>query len=515
MSIQNKKSIKVVDMFCGAGGTSTGLIEACEALGMEVELTAINHWDRAIATHEKNHPEHAHYCNGIDELDPKKMFPEGFDVLWASPECTHHSRARGGKPMKDQSRATAWCVVRWVEAGEPDRVFIENVPEFVEWGPLDENNRPIQERKGETFKAWVAALVSFGYKVEWKVLVCADHGDPTSRKRLFVQAVKEGQSDIAWPSPRFSEKGEDLPKWRSARDIIDFEYPSQSIYERKKPLVDNTMRRIFTGLFRHSFKDFIVPNFGEREGQAPRTHDADKPVPSVTSHGAGCLVQPYVIAIDQQSSLGVWDQDRPLTTVTTKQRHCVVQPKLEPYIVELVNNADSRSLDKPVRTSGAHHALTEPKLEPFILPQHSCGSPKDMDTPVPTVAAAGAIQLVIPELEKLDIEEHELEAFLISYYGSSHSHDVEGPLNTVTCKERFGLVQPILRIDGDYYKLDIHFRMLQPHELAAAQGFREDYEFCGNKTEVVKQIGNAVPRHTARALVIAGITGDENVGSYL
>ncbi len=482
------RTLKAVDLFCGAGGTSTGLLEACEELGYNVELTAINHWKIAIATHASNHPGSRHLCTGLDSVNPRDLYKEGeLDVLWASPECCHHSVARGGKPIREQSRATAWCVTRWADALKPNVILVENVREFEEWGPcvrrkvFDKKTQrhALQwvkdpKHKGEIFAAWVKTLEAIGYRVGWRVLCAADYGDPTTRRRLFIMAVR-GRRKIVWPEPSHSAAahstndlfGKRYKPWRAAREIIDWSKQGKSIFGRKKPLVDKTLNRILVGLEKFGFAPFIVPNFGEREGQQPRSHATDEPMPSVTGHGAGGLVQcqPFIVTVDHKggsrpgASKGAnggqaQSADNPLTTVTSKQRHAVCQP--------------------------------------FILGQQSCSAARGMDEPIPTVAGAGAIGLAQP--------------YLVKFYGTAEASSIEKPLDTVTSKDRFGLALPIVEINGEKYLLDILFRMLEPLELARAQGFHDDYKFTGNKSEVVKQIGNAVPRNLAKALVRSAIT---------
>lgn len=378
-------TFRVADLFCGAGGTSTGAIEALQALGKQPELTAVNHWPVAVATHELNHPSARHFCVNVDDLVPSQLFPEGLDLLWASPACTHHSTARGGKPRDDQSRATAWCVVRWAESVRPKTILLENVPEFMSWGPLDDHGKPIQSKKGATFHAWLSALKSLGYRVDHRILCAADYGDPTTRKRIFVQAVL-GNRRIVWPDPTHTKDtdmfGDRLPWVSAKRGVIDWDIPTPAIDERKRPLAPATLKRIAEGLKKFGGEGFLV-----------------------------CM-------------------------------------------------------------------------------EHK-GSIRSIDLPVPTVTTAkgGAIGVASP--------------FLVSYYGNGQAVSVDDPLDTVTTKDRFGLVQPSASRIG--------FRMLQPHELAAAQGFRRDYQFSGTKVEQVKQIGNAVPRSLARAIVAAAIGQDSDV----
>ena len=401
------KTITIADLFCGAGGTSTGAIQAIQQRGFRASLTAVNHWERAVATHSANHPDARHLCASVDSLNPRHLFGENeLDILWASPECTHHSRARGGKPMQDQSRATAWCVTRWAEALRPGVVMVENVPEFEEWGPLGANGKPIQSRKGETFQAWVQTLRSVGYTVDWRVLCAADYGDPTSRSRLFVQAVR-GRRKIVWPEATHVREPDLFrkPRWRSAAEgVIDWSLPATPIDERKRPLAPKTLARIQEGLRRYSGRPFVVAM--EHGG---RTVSAAAPLPTVTCAKGGAM--------------GV----------------------------------------------------------AFLLGQQSGAVARHVSEPAPTVSTSGAIALVV------------------EYYGNGKARPVTEPLPTVTCNDRFALVQAEGR--------RVCFRMLQPHELAAAQGFPVGYQFTGTKTEQVRQIGNAVPCGFSKALIGAQLDG--------
>lgn len=412
--------MKAVDLFAGAGGCSTGLLQAATKRGQRVDLVAVNHWPRAVETHTVNHPAAQHFCASIETLDPRVAVPGGkLDLLIAAPECTHHSTARGGRPINDQSRASAWHILRWVELLRVDHVLIENVPEFQTWGPLTVKNRPVQSKKGETFKAFIAALESYGYRVEWKVLNAADFGAATTRRRLFIRASR-GRKAIAWPEPTHSKTGGTTlfggrRKWRAAREVIDWTLQSQSIFSRKKPLQAATMRRILEGLRR----------FG------------------------GAEVQPFIVELS-----GTGSDNLPRS---------------------------ARSVDAPlgtVRAGGTHHAI----VEPFLLGQHGGSVARPVSRPVPTIATDGAVSLIEPYLTK--------------YTSTGQAYSVDQPIDTITTKDRFGLVQPT--INGR--TLDIRFRMLQPHELAAAMSFPPGYVFTGNKGETIKQIGNAVVCAVAEAL---------------
>lgn len=447
------RTIKAADLFCGAGGASTGLAMACEHMGAKLQLLCVNHWQIAVETHAANHPWAEHMCQSLDAIDPLRAVPGGrLDILWASPECTHHSVARGGKPCSDQSRASAWHILKWASELYIDKIIVENVPEFEGWGPLGANGKPLASRRGETFAAWVNALAAIGYRVEWRVLNAADYGDPTTRRRLFVQASR-GRAAIRWPEPTHGEPGNvfALPAWRAAAEIIDWSLPCPSIAERARPLAPNTLRRIEHGIRRYwgeHAEPFLVMLRGTGERQvAECSRTLRQPLPTVTAGGwhAG-LVQPFLMAWDQTGGNGacVWPADAPLTTVMTKARHGIVQP----FVLTACHGGGDSGRVRPCSDA------------------------------LPSVLCSNAHGIVQP--------------FLVHYYGTGEAQTTGEPLATVTTRDRFGLVQPC--------QVDIGFRMLQPHELAAAQGFPLGYKFSGNKTEQVKQIGNAVPCNLARAL---------------
>lgn len=459
------KPLKIADLFCGAGGTSTGAIEAAVAAGFSPELTAVNHWPTAVATHERNHPGSRHFCVSVDDLNPTTLYKPGdLDVLWASPECTHHSRARGGKPMSDQSRATGHCVTRWAEALRPNLILVENVPEFLAWGPLGVDGKPLKSKRGSTFKAWVGMLESLGYKVGWRLLRAADFGDPTTRLRLFVQAVR-GRRNIVWPNPTHAKPNHTahadlfgkLPRWRSARDIIEWDIPGKSIFARKKPLAQNTLGRIMAGLRQFGIQPSVVIM-----ENGSRVHSIEEPLRTITTAKGGAmgLVEPFLIPTAHDGKREPRDLGLPLPTVC--------------------GNRGDMAL-----------------IQPCLLPQQSDGRLRPVSEPVPAVATSGAIALVEP--------------YLVEYYGNGGTSPVSDPVPTVTAKARFALALPEITHEGQRYRLDIRFRMLTARELARAQGFPDSYEFTGTKTAVIKQIGNAVPRRMARAIVHAALTQNPDV----
>ena len=287
----------VVDLFAGGGGASTGIEQA---IGRHVDI-AVNHDPEAVSLHTANHPQTKHFCCDVFEVNPVVATggqPVG--LLWASPSCTHFSKARGGKPVSKQLRSLAWVVVRWASKVRPRVVMLENVEEFQSWGPVGRDGAPCPRRRGHTFELWVQALRKLGYAVEWRELRAADYGTPTTRRRMFLVARCDG-APIVWPAPTHAQpdKSGAVPAgrkpWRSAAEFIDWSIPCPSIFERAKPLADATCRRIAKGLVRYvleAAQPFIAPTgvgatliqtgYSERPGQAPRAPGLDKPLGATT-----------------------------------------------------------------------------------------------------------------------------------------------------------------------------------------------------------------------------------------
>ena len=443
----------VVDMFCGSGGESQGISWSAKKAGASVHMYAINHWERAIETHQANFPEAEHICRDVQDINPSDVVPDHkVALMWASPACTHFSNARGGKPCDDQSRVTPFTILDWLDKLTIDRLIIENVPEFKSWGPLDQKtHRPIREKKGETFGAFIAMIRSMGYTVDWNVLNAADYGAPTTRRRLFIQAVREdtGKS-ILWPEPTHASLTtnktlEKIQQWVPAREIIDWNLPIQVIDERKKPLAANTMKRILHGIKKY-WGEYAQPFLVRYNGGENRVHSIDDPLPVLDTSNRYGLVEPLIMCIGQTSSKGrVRSVKEPLPTVVTKEEACLI--------------------------------------EPLFVPQQSCGEVRPTTGPLSTIATSGAIGLVEP--------------LLMEYYRQGVCHPVSDPVPVIPTKDRFALITPEKISEKN---VRIGFRMLKPHELAAAQSFPKNYKFTGNRGEVVKQIGNAVCPKIAEAL---------------
>ena len=409
-----RKKPVVIDLFCGAGGESQGIHWA---MGNDIKLFAVNHWQRACETHSKNFPADECVCQDIQTVIPTDLVKDrAVELMWASPECTNFSVARGGKPMDDQSRCTPFDILRWLTMLDVKRLIVENVKEFVTWGPLGKDERPIQSRKGEFFGMFVNAIRAMGYTVDWRFCNAADFGAPTTRTRFFLQAVR-GNKKIVWPKETYGRASvieqaglfsDERKPWIPASSIIDWSLSCEAIEDRKKPLVEATMRRILRGIEKY-WGDGAKPFLCRYNGGENRVHTIDEPVPVLDTSNRYGLVQPLIC--EMRSNSGCRPVSEPLSTIST---------------------------------SGAHHAL------------------------------------------------------IMEYYGNGVCHDPsERPLPVVTTLERFALVEA-------KHNVKLGFRMLQPHELSAAQSFPRDYKFTGSRADVVKQIGNAVCPKMAQALVGAG-----------
>jgi DNA (cytosine-5)-methyltransferase 1 len=308
----------IVDNFAGGGGASTG-IEA--ALGRAVDI-AINHDEQAIRMHEVNHPRTRHIRNNLWQIDPREATGgQHVDLAWFSPDCKHFSKAKGGKPREKSIRDLAWVVVLWAEKVRPDVILLENVEEFRTWGPLDDAGFPIKERAGETFDKWCRQLRKTGYKLQFRELRACDYGAPTIRKRFFMVARCDGKP-IVWPEPTHAKPGSPevvsgkRKAWRTAAEIIDWSIPCPSIFERKKPLAEKTLRRIAHGVMKfvvNNPKPFIVGT-AFKNTRASRAFDIDEPLRTATAQPEYGVVVPHVTKF-REGAIG-HGIDEPLHTVT-------------------------------------------------------------------------------------------------------------------------------------------------------------------------------------------------------
>lgn len=527
------------DLFCGAGGTSHGAERSKRAK----LVFALNHWQTAIDTHSANFPHAQHINSRLADVHPSDCKLK-FGILFASPECTHHSNARGGRPMCDQSRAGALDILKWVRHHKPGWVVIENVREYVGWGPLDENGRPDKNRKGEFFNEFIAALRSLGYAVEYELLNAADFGAATSRVRLIIIARRGKKKSPIFPEPTHSSfKGgvlvnPKLKQWRPAYDVIDWTQSCPSIFSRRKQLADKTLRRIEMGL-----KKFVGPFVGQFQGPGmgdpsyKGVFDPSRPMPTILARNNHGIVIPYTIKYHGGNKAGRDGTERqyspgePLQTLDTQNRFGLAAA----FLVRFRNNMDASDLADPVGTitaGGGHHGLAVHYIIPnFGEREGQAPRTHDIQNGMPAVTSHGAGGLAVPFIADVN---HGDDG------GSGNRvYDASNPLGSVTTKRGKSLICPLicpemaphvpdwraiqeweseggsigepftdamislLETMRDCGVWDIGFRMFMNEELSLAQGFDPDYHFSGNKAEVTKQIGNSVSPDLAEAITRA------------
>lgn len=510
------KELNTVDLFCGAGGASTGMELALSRLKMNHKGLAINHWAVAVDTMKRNHPDIDTKQMSIEEAVPADLVPGGeVDLLWASPSCTHHSRAKGGKPRSNQLRAQPDLVLSWLDQLYVRRLIIENVPEFVDWGPLNKDGKPIKRLKGACFVAWVRAIEARNYHVEWRIVNCADFGDATSRRRFFLKAVRKGCGRIRWPEPTHAENPEpDLfgnapKKWRAVRECLDLSDTGRSIFNRKKPLAQNTLRRIMVGLRKYNGLDFQMDMLGSDKGDGSRVRPLSAPLPPQHAGGnRSAVVRPFVVKL--RGGQDVDSVDVPISAIATSgAHHMLCQPliidhmkngkakptteplgtqhckdrfsMITPYLItEQANNAP-RGIDKPLR---AQTTVRKDYLcTPLVLGQQGGAQARPIEEPCPTIATSGAVRMITP--------------LVLGRDACAQCRPADRPMPTLTTGGAMRGIFPVLE-DGRI--IDIRIRMLKPSELAAAHSFPKDYVLTGNRGEQVKQIGNSVPVMTAAAM---------------
>jgi DNA (cytosine-5)-methyltransferase 1 len=589
----------IIDSFAGGGGASLGI---AWALGRGPDI-AINHDADAIAMHEANHPSTAHVLEDVWRADLRKLVGRRkVGLLWASPDCKHFSRAKGGKPVEKSIRSLAWIVCKWADQVRPRIIALENVREFADWGPLvprwvcsecgwngtegkavlmrvrrkcpccdskklkiTNDLIPCPARKGVTFKRFIGRLRSFGYRVEWRNLDAADFGSPTHRKRLFLIARCDGQP-IEWPEPTHASpsKIDSMPlfgrfkPYRMAAECIDWSIPCPSIFDRKKPLAEKTLRRIALGIKRYvidSAEPFIIQtSHTGTTGRGSYVWPTDEPTRTISQSSEFAVVSP-ILSRYNGSKTDIDDRcqemDIPISTLDTQPRFALISPTL----VSITHNGERKPIDpngplptittahrgeiglaaatliRQFGTSGAVD-ITDPAptatsiektgIVTAFLAKHFGGMVGvEVETPLPTTTVRGTQnQIVAANLVHLNhgakqwsgVDEPTrtitsagnhaalVYSFLVKYFGTAIGSSLTNPMPTSTGKDRFGLVTVV--VNGEPYVIvDIGMRMLTPRELARAQGFPDTYLLTGNKTSQVARIGNSVCPQVASAVV--------------
>ena len=563
--VKNPEAIRyiVVDLFCGAGGTTTGFAKAKDKDGNQIAIIAacVNHDHKAIRSHWENHPEVYHFEEDIRilELAPlvdivnlyKKLYPNAKVVLWASLECTNFSKAKGGQSRDADSRTLADHLDRYVIALDPDYVQIENVVEFMSWGPLNENGKPLSMKSGIDWMRWREHIKSFGYRDDWRELNSADFGAYTSRNRLFGCFAKNGLP-IVWPEPTHSKTGSnkttlfgnDLKKWNAVKDLLDFEDEGESIFNRKKPLVENSLKRIYAGLIKEvaGGKSAFLAQYNSGKD---RITSLDKPCNTLPTANRFSLVQTAFITkyFSGRPMNKIASVNNPLATITTAANQALVN--VTPFVLTSSYRGISKSINEPVPTllaSRKHHYL----VNPCFLTKYY-GNDKGSESindPLDTIPTKDRFSLVQAHwLDKQYSGEHNhqsidkpagtiltsdkhalmtVKGFIYNPSHGGHTMHIEQPCATIIARQdkaplyfiQYTIDQSvrieIYEEDSEtmikikefmalYGLSDIRMRMLKVSELKLIQGFPADYKLYGNQSDQKKFIGNSVVPHVVQA----------------
>ena len=523
-----------IDLFCGAGGTSTGVEDAkTDGEKCAKVIACVNHDANAIASHAANHPDALHFTEDIRtlELSPlvkhtekmKKRTPGAFVVVWASLECTNFSKAKGGKPRDAKSRTLAEHLFRYIEALNPDYIQIENVEEFMSWGDLDKNGRPVSRDAGRLYHQWIDDVKSYGYNFEHRMLNAADFGAYTSRRRFFGVFAKRGLP-IVFPEPTHSKTGTkglfgNLKKWKPVREVLDFTDEGESIFMRKKPLVDATLERVYAGLIKFvaggsvqgrigvvQAKRFLSKNYsGHPES---KNISIEGPAHTITGIDHHSIINASFI---QQRNSGspeykVIPLNRPARTITaTGGNQELVQCR---FLSAYYGRGHNHSVNEPAPT------LTTKDRLAFFSMQYGNGTPCAVDTPAPTVTTNPKHQLVTCS----KVSRH----YLMNPQFSSSGGSVDKPCFTLIARmdkmppyliatETGDIAIKIEETDTSamvkikefmalYGIIDIKMRMLRIPELKQIMGFPKDYVLIGSQADQKKFIGNAVEVGIARKM---------------
>ena len=537
-----------IDLFCGAGGTSTG-VENARYVGEQCAkvIACVNHDVNAIASHAANHPDALHFTEDIRtlELSPliahvkrmKTIYPDAQIVLWASLECTNFSKAKGGQPRDADSRTLAEHLFRYIEAIDPDYIQIENVEEFMSWGDMDENGKPISKDKGRCYEIWKRNVMRYGYDFDWRILNAADYGAYTTRKRFFGIFAKKGMP-IVFPSATHCKNGKSdmfgsMEKWKPVKEVLDFSDEGDSIFCRKKPLAEKTLERIYAGLIKFvaGGKDAFIVKYNSMNSngkyQAP---GIDEPCPTVATQNRLALAKVNFLSKQfsghpESKNISV---DEPAGTITCKDHHA--------FVSAYYGNGHNHSVELPAPTVTTKDRLALVNSV-FIDNQYGTGKPTSIELPVGTVTTIPKFNMVSCkpwimntafsnvgssiEQPSQVITANRKWHYLMNPQFASAGGSVDNPCFTLIA--RMDKIPPYLveaeggfgiKLNNDdspmtvlikefmamYGIIDIKMRMLRISELKKIMGFPEDYKLIGTQADQKKFIGNAVEVNMARVL---------------
>lgn len=507
-----------IDLFCGAGGTSTGVNTArLDGEQCAKVIACVNHDAHAIASHKANHPEALHFVEDIRTLELSPLLarleecreenPRALTVLWASLECTNFSKAKGGQPRDADSRTLAEHLSRYIEAIDPDYIQIENVEEFMSWGPLDERGKPVSRTRGRDYLRWVCNVQRYGYDFSHRLMNAADYGARTTRKRFFGIFAKHGLP-IVFPEPTHCKKVipgmfSTLKKWKPVKDVLDFSDEGNSIFGRKKPLSENTLERIYAGLIKFvaGGKDAFLIKYNSMSRAGKYIPPSlDEPCPVVSTQNRLGLASVSFLSKQfggspEGKSIGV---DEPAGTITCRDHHA--------FISVHYGHGYNHSIDVPAATLTTKDRLALVSTH-FLDMQYGNGTPASVDTAAATLTTNPKLNLVAtrflvnpqfasagssvddPCFTLIARMDKRPPSFVTVRHGALdiEIYDTDSPM-TVKIKEFMQL----------YSVVDICMRMLRIDELKLIQGFPADYVLVGTQAEQKKFLGNAVEVTIAR-----------------
>ncbi|AVR47233.1 DNA cytosine methyltransferase [Christiangramia fulva] len=546
----------VIDLFCGAGGTSAGIHLAN---GSSKVVLCVNHDLNAIESHRLNHPNAKHLTEDIRNPEVlfwlklrvnalRKLYPGCIITIWASLECTNFSKAKGGQPRDADSRTLAEHLFMYLDAVDPDYLMIENVIEFMCWGPLDEKGKPLSRKRGKDYLKWVDQVRSYGYKFDWKELNSANYGAYTSRTRYFAQFAKK-HLPISWPEQTHAKKikkeqglFQNLKPWKPVKEVLNLEHEGKSIFNRKKPLVENTLKRIYAGLVKfvaNGDDSFIKKYYSGRP--AGKVISINGPAGTITTIDGQSVVKCDFLlkynsknrnghykppsmenpspTVSTQGRLGIINTDflqsyygngnshsteEPCPTVSTKDRFGKISTH---FIDQQFGNSKPSGLDQPLGsiTQNPKYAFVNAEKEPWLMDTSFNNKGKSIDEPAPTVLASRKHHyLMNPQFKNPGNPVNKPAPTVIARQDKK-------PLGLISCESGSGFIIPVYDEDCEtmikiklfmaYYGIvDIKMRMLEVEELMRIQGFPEGYQLVGTKTDQKKFIGNSVEVTTAKAL---------------
>jgi len=519
----------VIDLFCGAGGTSTG----AHLSDGDITVTAcVNHDEKAIESHRANHPNTKHFIEDI--RNPvvvgllhlrvnalRKLYPGCIITIWASLECTNFSKAKGGLPRDADSRTLADHLFMYLDALKPDYLMIENVVEFMSWGPLDEKGKPVSKKKGRDYVNWVERVKSRGYRFDWRELNSANFGAYTSRNRYFAQFAK-GHLPIVWPQPTHAKNpttgdlfGSGLQKWKAVKEVLDLTKYGISIFNRKKPLVEATLKRIYAGLVKfvaNGDDSFIQKYYSGSPNN--KVSSINGPAPTVrTGDGQAIIKCDFLLKYNSTSSKGVHvppGVDEPCPTVAAQSRLGKVSVA---FLSGYYGKGNTHNTLEPCPTVSTKDRFSLINAEFLVNSYSGGGQLGSLDRPAPTVlkvpkSALTTVHFILnPQYGNVGNSINRPCPVIIA-------RQDKAPLGLITCEVGGGFAIPIYKDDSEtmvkikifmahFGIVDIKMRMLFVKELLQIQGFPKDYKLAGNQTEQKKFIGNAVEVNTAKAIFSA------------